>query len=237
LLEGEWGISDSSAFPEFHKETHVINPFDYPDIYPDGQPPSEWRRFRMCDWGYVAPSAVLWGAVDFSGKIHIYRELYEKGLNPEELAYAIFAAEETETRPMQGILDSQCWENRGTNALSIADTMIRMGLKWQKCAKGPGSRVNGKAAIHKFLRNDPASGEPKLVFFNSCQNIVRTLPQLPLDKKNTEDIDTDYPEDHLYDALRYGVSSPFATRSISVQESNFRRSLQKRKPVDKTFGF
>jgi len=44
------------------------------------------------------------------------------------------------------------------------------------------------------------------VFFNNCVNIIAQLPALPIDKKNPEDIDTSS-EDHLYDALRYGIMS------------------------------
>jgi hypothetical protein len=45
-----------------------------------------------------------------------------------------------------------------------------------------------------------------MVFFNNCTNIVAQLPALPIDKRNPEDIDTTS-EDHLYDALRYGIMS------------------------------
>ena len=43
-------------------------------------------------------------------------------------------------------------------------------------------------------------------FFSTCTNIISQLPAIPLDKKNPEDIDTNS-EDHLYDALRYGIMS------------------------------
>jgi hypothetical protein len=53
---------------------------------------------------------------------------------------------------------------------------------------------------------DEFTEEPRIVFFNTCTNIVAQLPIIPLDKKNPEDIDTKS-EDHLYDALRYGIMS------------------------------
>jgi hypothetical protein len=34
--------------------------------------------------------------------------------------------------------------------------------------------------------------------------MIAQLPSIPLDKKNPEDVDTNA-EDHLYDALRYGI--------------------------------
>lgn len=237
LLEGEWGVSDSAAFAEFRPSVHVINPHEYPDKFPNGQPPKEWRRFRMCDWGYVAPSAVLWGAIDYDDNIYIYRELYAKGLDPEALAMAIFDAEEVETRPIPGVLDAQCWENRGTAAKSIADVMISLGLKWQKAPKGPGSRLIGKAAIHRALRVRPETQQPTLKFFTACANTIRTLPVLPLDPKNPEDIDTHFAEDHIYDALRYGLTSPLAKRGPVPGETSMRRFHEQRRPVSKRFGW
>ncbi len=40
----------------------------------------------------------------------------------------------------------------------------------------------------------------------SKTNTIAQLPIIPLDKKNPEDVDTKG-EDHLYDAIRYGVMS------------------------------
>ena len=56
---------------------------------------------------------------------------------------------------------------------------------------------------------------------------------LPLDKTNPEDVDTNA-EDHLYDALRYGIM----TRPKSaIFDYDFRRSDSKYKPSDPTFGY
>ena len=40
--------------------------------------------------------------------------------------------------------------------------------------------------------------------FDNCTKLIIQLPTIPLDKKNPEDVDTKA-EDHLYDALRYGI--------------------------------
>ena len=239
LLQGEWGVSESSAFSEFRLGTHVINPHEYPDEFPNGKPPQHWRRFKMCDWGFQAFSAVLWCAIDHDGLMYIYRELYVNKHDPEALAELIMRVEYEggETRPIPGVLDAQCWENRGTNSKSIADTMISMGIKWQRAPKGPGSRLNGKAAIHRGLRVRPESGEPMLKFFTSCANTIRTLPILPLDPKNPEDIDTTYPEDHIYDALRYGLTSMLAHRGTHPDMAVFLQKQGRKAPVDSKFGW
>lgn len=48
-------------------------------------------------------------------------------------------------------------------------------------------------------------GEPGLVVFETCANLIRTLPALPYDAVRVEDVDT-HAEDHAYDALRYALS-------------------------------
>tara|TARA_R110000803_G_scaffold157228_2_gene221677 strand:- start:906 stop:1244 length:339 start_codon:yes stop_codon:yes gene_type:complete len=84
--------------------------------------------------------------------------------------------------------------------------MILKGCRWRPSDRSAGSRVSGKNEIHRRLQQDEFTEEPRLVFFNTCTNIISQLPIIPLDKKNPEDINT-RSEDHLYDALRYGVMS------------------------------
>ena len=40
--------------------------------------------------------------------------------------------------------------------------------------------------------------------FNTCKNFIRTVPTLPPDDYDPEDVNTEC-EDHIWDALRYGV--------------------------------
>ena len=105
-----------------------------------------------------------------------------------------------------GILDSSCWHKRGDTGPSLAETMIREGCRWRPADRSAGSRVAGKNEIHRRLQIDEFTEEPRLVFFDTCTNLTAQLPSIPLDKKNPEDIDTKS-EDHLYDALRYGIMS------------------------------
>jgi hypothetical protein len=56
-------------------------------------------------------------------------------------------------------------------------------------------------------------GNPRLRIFNTCTNLVRTLPTLPISKTNSEDIDT-RTEDHAYDALRYMVMNRQTASSL-----------------------
>jgi hypothetical protein len=66
--------------------------------------------------------------------------------------------------------------------------------------------VAGKNEIHRRLQFDQFTDQPRMVITANCTNLIAQLPILPLDKANPEDINTKS-EDHLYDALRYGVMS------------------------------
>jgi len=84
------------------------------------------------------------------------------------------------------------------------------------------------------LQVDEFTEEPRLVFFNTCTNIISQLPAIPLDKKNPEDVDTNA-EDHLYDALRYGIMS---RPRFSIFDYDPRGKPSSSMPVaDATFGY
>lgn len=229
LLEGKWDVIEGAAFPEFNTAIHTIEPFD---------PPHGWFRSRACDFGYVNFTGVLWYAIDHDGVMYIYRELYQKGLNADQLAEKILEIEENEPKELVGILDTECWAQRGHSSLTIADTMIRdYGVKWNKAEKSKGSRVNGKLEIHRRLAVDPILEKPKLVVSKSCPNLIRTLPILPLDKNNPEDVDTDFTEDHLYDALRYAITDRRISRNHNPHQEDYLRKVSRHRVADPMFGY
>jgi phage terminase large subunit len=107
---------------------------------------------------------------------------------------------------MYGVLDSSCWHKRGDTGPSLAEQMVMVGCRWRPSDRSGGSRIAGKNEIHRRLQDENEDGNPSLVVFDTCFNIVSQFPSIPLDKKNPEDVDTKS-EDHLYDAIRYGIMS------------------------------
>jgi len=197
LLDGDWDIKEGAAFTEFNRDIHVIEPFDIP---------SNWVKFRACDYGYGSYSGVLWFAVSPSEQLIIYREHYVSKVLATDLAEQILELEHGDGNIKYGILDSSLWHKRGDTGPSLAEQMISKGCRWRPSDRSRGSRVAGKNEVHRRLQIDEFTEEPRLVFFSTCTNIVSQLPSIPLDKKNPEDVDTKS-EDHLYDALRYGIMS------------------------------
>ena len=197
LLDGDWDIKEGAAFTEFDRHIHVIEPFDIPN---------NWVKFRACDYGYGSKSGVVWFAVAPNEQLVVYRELYVSKVLASDLADMIIDLEAGDGTIRYGVLDSSLWHKRGDTGPSLAEQMISRGCRWRPSDRSRGSRVAGKNEIHRRLQVDEFTEEPRLVFFNSCTNVISQLPSIPLDKKNPEDIDT-HSEDHLYDALRYGIMS------------------------------
>ena len=198
LLEGDWNIVEGAAFSEFRTSVHVVKPFDIP---------KEWTRFRCMDWGYNAPSAVLWIAIDPSdGQLVVYREMYGNNMDAEEWAGHIRYAQRNE-KVLYGVLDSSCWNKKGEGP-GIAERMIMNGVTWRPSDRSPGSRIARKNRLHELLKVNEEYDRPGIVFFENCRNLIADLPMIPNDPKGTEDIDPKFPNlDHTYDALGYGIMS------------------------------
>lgn len=227
LLEGDWDINEGAAFPEFNRHIHVIEPFDIPQ---------SWVKFRACDYGYSTWSGVLWFAVHpVTNQLFVYREMYVSKVHADKLADMIAEAEEGE-RIKYGVLDSSLWHERG-NAQPLINDLQKSGeyyLKWKPSDRSRGSRVAGKNRIHQALKVDEFTEEPGLMIFDNCTNLISQLPSIPLSKSNPEDVDTNA-EDHLYDALRYGIATHRkASRNLFDPIDQY---VNKYKPADKQFGY
>ena len=198
---------------------HVIKPFKIP---------KEWRRFRSFDFGYSKPFAVSWYAVDYDGRVYNYRELYGCTGKPDvgvrwtaqKIAEKIREIENEEESGLHitGIADPAIWNSTGSSEGSIADMMERCGVYFEK---GKNDRLAGKMQVHYRLSFD-AEGLPMIYFFDTCKNMIRTLPQLKYDETYPEDVDTKQ-EDHLYDELKYFLmNDPIPPReNIILPEPEF----------------
>jgi hypothetical protein len=224
LLEGNWDVNEGAAFPEFNRRVHVVEPYDIPH---------SWTKFRACDYGYGSYTGVVWIAVTPAEQLVVYRELYASKILATDLADMVLEAEAEDGKIRYGVLDSSLWHKRGDTGPSLAEQMIIKGCRWRPSDRSKGSRIAGKNEIHRRLQVDEFTEEPRLVFFNTCTNIISQLPSIPLDKNNSEDVDTKS-EDHLYDALRYGVMTRPRSSLFDYNPDIQRTGFQ---VADSTFGY
>lgn len=223
LMDGDWEYASGVAFAELRKDIHGIDPTNPPDSLSEVfdfermTPKQGIKIFRSMDWGYAKPFSVLWAFSDYSGRVYVYRELYgckgkDEGIQmpARELARKVVEIEREHGEVVRlSVADASIWDKPGNQAEkaeklpSIAETMAEEGVWFDRevSVLAKKSRLQGKHQIHERLRKD-GDGRPSLFLFTSCVHAWRTIPVLPVDSLNPEDVDTDA-EDHCYDALRY----------------------------------
>lgn len=199
MLDGDWNQFSGQVFTSWSRDRHVVPVFDLP---------ASWRRYAGIDWGYTAPWAVLWAAVDEDRRVWVYRERYGTKVGETEQASRIIAAEEGETVTSR-FADDAMWTGRG-DAKSVAQVYRDTGCVITPARKG--DRVIGWQRVHSYLADGPACPHHRERGWQECPllhvldgrapNLVRTLPALPYDPRKPEDVDT-HAEDHAADALRY----------------------------------
>jgi len=145
----------------------------------------------------------------------VYRELYEAGLtDPVQAERIVELTGEEKIRAT--VADPSMWTKKSTEreTVSTADVYRRGGVRLRRAdndrlgGKRRVQRVHDALMVDEDISGKPptrASGIPGLVIFETCTNLVRTLPALPYDAVRVEDVDT-HAEDHAYDALRNGLS-------------------------------
>ena len=202
MLEGDWNVVAGAFFPQFG-DKHILRPFEIPEW---------WNRFKSMDWGSTKPFCVHWHAVSDGsmmdipkGAVVTYREWYGASapdvgfrMPVEDVAYGIKERENGE-RVTLNVADPSIFKTDG--GPSIAETFGRKGVYWRRADN---SRMAGLQQIHSRLVGE--AGRPLWFVFDTCRDIIRTLPVMQHDANKPEDMDTDL-EDHAVDALRYGLMS------------------------------
>jgi hypothetical protein len=198
--DGSWDSFTGQVFTEWQRDRHIVPRFTIP---------VEWRRLVGIDYGYAAPWAVIWGALDQDGRLWLYRQKYATKVGERDQARQILAAEAGDP-PARRAADPAMWAQAGT-ALPVASAYAIEGVA---LVKAQNDRLAGWARVHTFLSDGPACAQhrelgwdtcPMLhVLDGTCEDLVRTLPSLPYDPNKVEDVDTNA-EDHIADALRYLV--------------------------------
>lgn len=200
LLYGDWNATDSAAFPDFRDEIHVVEPFDIPKW---------WNRVCGMDYGYKDPATAIWYAINpDNGQKIVYQEYSQSGRTGSEYGRDVVKMEEEEVIPIDHVIDWQVFARTGYTGPTIGEQIRLAGIMVRQADK---NRVAGNVQIHEHLRIDPKTGQPGIVFFNTCTGIINQLHAAQVDENNPDDIDQKrVGESHkhhwdLYDSLRYSL--------------------------------
>lgn len=214
LLNGDWDVFAGQVFTEWSRNKHVVEPFTIPD---------HWIKWFSYDHGYNTFAAGLWFTQDpVTERKYVYRELYETQTGVSQLA-SLMKRLDGQEKPAPRLADPAIWKGAGdqNTGKSVAEMFAADGVNFTPANN---DRLAGKAAVHEALA-PMHDGLPHLQVFANCVNLIRTLPSLPYDQHRVEDVDTKA-EDHLYDALRYGLMSQ---RSATVVKAYKPKAMLQRK--------
>ncbi len=197
--EGNWDMFEGQYFTEWNYDKHTCEPFTIPDT---------WKRFRAYDYGHEQPACCYWCALDYDGRVWVYKELYyKKGhkTNANMQAPDIIRLSGSEQYEYS-VADAAIFSPTGIvdkgGGETVAEVFARNGIMFVPTSK---RRVDGWNMVHQYLHWTEEK-EPMIKFFNTCTNAISTLPILSHDEIHPEDVDTDG-EDHAADALRYFLMS------------------------------
>ncbi|AUR88705.1 terminase-like family protein [Vibrio phage 2.117.O._10N.261.45.E9] len=171
----------------------------------------KWRSsvkgdlYRIAEW-------YGWNGVPNTGVRMLAKDI-SRGIIERELRWSIH------DRVKAGPADSAIFTEE--NGMSIARDMLSKmtieghqykGVTWTNSIKKAGSRKHGwelmRSAMVNAQPNDDHSPRenPGVFIFANCTQTIRTVPTLPRDSKDMDDVDTNA-EDHIADEFRYVILS------------------------------
>ncbi|MPM55652.1 hypothetical protein SDC9_102449 [bioreactor metagenome] len=163
------------------------------------QLPEHWPRYRVFDYG-LDMLACYWAAVDGQGRIWLYRELCRPGLIVSDAAAAILAATPAGERISYTIAPPDMWTTLKDTGRTMAELFTACGVPLVKASN---ARVQGWLMMKEFLKLR-ADGRPGLLVFDTCAQLLRSLPSLLHSELNPSDVATEPHElTHQADAVRY----------------------------------
>lgn len=178
--------------------------------------------FRIKEWYGCQPNKPNEG-------LNILASEIAEGIVRRELEWGWRERGTTWCRVKGGIADSQIFAAENGNCIAT-DMKVKVrlddgnkypGIQWMPADKRPGSRVTGWTQVRQMLKNAgpnkklDENGEVVTIFprekaalfvFSNCVSFIETLPVLPRDEKNPDDVNTDA-EDHIADEVRYFIRS------------------------------
>lgn len=203
MLYGDWNVFEGQFFSEFNSIYHVVTPFEIPE---------SWELYTTLDYGL---DKCAWYIIAQSPDNHFYvvDELYESNLLVSDAAAKMLELEKKWLKDnpnktiRQRIAPPDIWNRNAQTGKSAADIFYENGINW---AEGNNDRINGWLALKEMLKPVTAQHEDgtcyidaQLKIFNTCTNLIRTLPQCQHDEIKKNDVSkTPHEITHAPDSIR-----------------------------------
>lgn len=166
LNKGLWVQAEGVVYDDFDYSLHVVEPF---------QIPTNWRRIRSVDFGFVNPFVAQWWAIDGEGRMYLYREIY---MTKRTVAEHIDTIKQVEAGIPAGLWSemddkqkADAWqssEERAHIETTVCDhdaedraTMQRAGIRNVPATKAISAGIQAVGGRLKVA----ADGKPRMFFF------------------------------------------------------------------------
>lgn len=201
MLDGDWNVFSGLFFIEFEERYHVI---------PDGRLPRDgnYNLYVSLDYGLDMLAAYFIAVTPYN--VLVFDEIYESGLIISQAAKKIRQKIDDlgfEYNDFTAILaPDDLWNTSQENGRCKADIWSDYGINLTKSKR---DRSAGWLAIKEDLLVDYSlppeerKDSCKLKIFSKCVNLIRCLPKLQTDPKNSDDCMKEPHElTHAPDSLR-----------------------------------
>ena len=177
------------VYKEFSREIHAIDPYDIP---------IDWVRYRMIDFGFINPTAVVFMAVNPAGGLIVYNLIYKKGLSTPDLANLI-AQHSTGQSFVSTIGDS-------ASASDISE-LSSYGISIYGVKKESGDR-NEDWSTYRIRKITEKLKNKSLKVFRTLEPLIYEFENYQYKEVQEGEIVKEVPmkmNDHALDALSYGI--------------------------------
>ncbi len=193
-LDGEWTNLDEAVFSEWREQEHIIFPLDLSFI-------KSWKKRNGLDYGWVNPTAQVWGCVDYDSNLTIYDEWGGVMQTPDEIYQA-----STRHEAMFGKI------------VTVADYSIKKADRdgrslWQDLSdSGLNLQESNKQELENIVLVNTLLKTGRLKITKNCVNLIREIQnykwkKMKLGEEKNHSEQTVDKDNHYIDAMLYLVAS------------------------------
>lgn len=225
LKLGIWGIA-GGYFEGAWDEAYNVYPAESVQIQP------WWKKWLGGDWGFEHNSVIHWFCMDDLGIVRIYRELVCNHHTPEQLAERMIPL----CRNENGELESYELFSLSHDAFAMRQDINPIGMRIGRVLSQAGiqapkpstkDKIGREQILYDYLRGRVKVGEvyndaeartepvcvAKLQIADTCENVIRTIPNAPRDEKNREEI-AEFLGDDALQSSGYGLYAMFGKPAL-----------------------
>lgn len=194
FLNGSFDSFEGQIFTDFDEKVHVVKR-NVLDLSPF------WEYGAGFDFGVSAPTACVYGCVDYDGTIIMYDEDYQAEANIVDFAGKM------RRRGFEHVYADPSVVNRGPNKKSPQDLYQEAGVYLIPASNDEDFFIS---YLIQLFRERKPDGSPKIIISDKCENLINQIKQSAWDSSTIKGTTHDRVkkiENHAIDAFKYFLNS------------------------------